>query len=271
MMNFERIDDYLANRLPAEERNAFEQEIAGDPALQDEVAFQEKIVSAVRQARAAELKQMLNNVPVSSGWSSGKIAAGVVVAGIVATSVYFYLAQEESVMTPDQDVPEAITPSETPEVTPATEPEPEPTTTPATEEPGKKAESPKRKTVTPVQKPDIHVIDPSADLKETSQPTVEPESTGGTTMTVSKMEVVTAPANKKYTFHYQFSEGKLLLYGPFDSSLYEILEINGGSHAVFLFYKENYYLLDEGQDQVTELAPIRDSQLLQKLREYRSR
>jgi cytoskeletal protein RodZ len=258
MMNFERIDDYLANRLPAEERNAFEQEIAGDPALQDEVAFQEKIVSAVRQARAAELKQMLNNVPVSSGWSSGKIAAGVVVAGIVATSVYFYLTPEESVMTPDQDVPEVVTPSETPEVTPATEPEPEPepTTTPASEEPGKKAESPKRKTVTPVQKPDIQVIDPSADLKETSQPTVEPESTGGTTMTVSKMEVVTAPANK---------------YGPFDSSLYEILEINGGSHAVFLFYKENYYLLDEGQDQVTELAPIRDSQLLQKLKEYRSR
>lgn len=270
MMNFEKIDDYLANRLPAEERNAFEQEIAGDPALQDEVAFQEKIVSAVRQARAAELKQMLNNVPVSSGWSSGKIAAGVVAAGIVATSVYFYLTPDESVMTPDQNVPEVITPAESPAITPADEPEPA-VATPATEEPSKKSESPKRKTVTPVQKPDIQVIDPSVDMTETNQPAIDPASTGSTTMTVSKMEVVTAPASKKYTFHYQFSEGKLLLYGPFDSSLYEILEINGGSHAVFLFYKENYYLLDEAQDQVTALAPIRDSQLLQKLKEYRSR
>lgn len=269
MMNFEKIDDYLANRLPAEERNAFEQEIAGDPALQDEVAFQERIVSAVRQARAAELKQMLNNVPVSSGWSSGKIATGVVAAGIVATSLYFYLTPDESVMTPDQNVPEVVTPAESPEVTPS--PEPEPTIAPATEESNKKAETPKRKTVTPVQKPDIQVIDPSVDMTEANQPAVDPGSTGGTTMTVSKMEVVTSPASKKYTFHYQFSEGKLLLYGPFDSSLYEILEINGGSHAVFLFYKENYYLLDEAQDQVTALAPIRDSQLLQKLKEYRSR
>jgi len=88
---------------------------------------------------------------------------------------------------------------------------------------------------------------------------------------VSKLDVVTQPADKKYSFHYQFTQGKLHLFGPFDRNLYEILEINGDSHAVFLFYKENYYLLDEAQTAVMPLTPIRDGKLLQMLREYRKR
>jgi len=267
MMNFEKIDDYLANRLPADERKAFEQEISGDPALQEEVAFQQKIVEGVRHARAAELKQMLNNVPVSSGgWSVGRITAGVMVAGAVATALY-YINIKEAPINPDKDVPAVIVQPESPDTAPAAA-EPE-VNVPATEEPTRKSEPAKRKAVTPVQKPDIQVVDPSAELTETAEQT-DP-SPVSTTMTVSKMEVVTTPASKKYNFHYQFSEGKLMLYGPFDNSLYEILEINGGSHAVFLFYRENYFLLDEGQHEITGLTAIRDGQLLMKLKEYRNR
>ena len=95
MSNFELIDDYLTNRLEEQERVSFEQRLGSDPALKADVDLQKHIVEGVKKARAAELKAMLNNVPVGGGFSSGpragKIAAGVVAVGIVATSLYFYL------------------------------------------------------------------------------------------------------------------------------------------------------------------------------------
>lgn len=267
MTNFEKIDDYLANRLPAEEKAAFEQAMEGDPALKSEVGLQGQIIKGIQQARAAELKHMLQQSPVpSSGWTAGQVTAGVLLAGVLGAGLYLYLRPEPESLPP---APEVVTqPAITPEPTPTPESTKEEKTA---DEPRKStATAPKKKTVTPVQKPDIQVTDPSAELTDTSAPEVTsaPERSN---ISVSKMEVVTMAPDKKYTFHYQFAENKLHLYGPFDRNLYEILEINGDSHAVFLFYRENYYLLDETQHAITPLAPVRDGQLLKKLREYRSR
>lgn len=271
MTNFDKIDDYLTNRLSAEERSSFEQALAGDPALREELALQEKIIKTVQQARAAQLKQMLQQVPVpSSGWSAGQVAAGVITIAAISTGIYFYFQDDET----------AIPDSRSPEMTIQPEPSPAPAkpgtqrdaTPPAT--PAEKNSVPDTKSqpkVSPVQKPDIQVVDPSAEFTETKEPQSTQAPAAHSELTVSKIEVVTQPGDKKYTFHYQFVEGKLHLFGPFDRNLYEILEINGDSHAVFLFYRENYYLLDESQAALTPLAPIRDGKLLQKLRDYRSR
>ena len=270
MMNFEKIDDYLANRLPSEEKAAFEQELNGDPALKEEVTFQQEVIEGVRQARMLEIKQMLNQVPVpSSGWSSGQIAATVISVGVVATSLYFYFQNDEPTLSPDQNPPAVISQPDPSTTAPAAVNEQE-ETSPAKEEPKSSNTATKPKTVSPVQKPDIQVVDPSDEFKETEEP-AETTTHAKSELSLSKMEVTTISANKKYSFNYQFAEGKLLLYGPFDKSLYEILEINGGNHAVFLFYKENYYLLDESQKAITPLEPIRDGSLLQKLKEYRGR
>lgn len=268
MTNFEKIDDYLSQRLPADERARFEEALAGDEALRKEVAFQEKIIQSVRQARAAELKQMLQQVPVpNGGWSPSQVAATVISVGIVATGLYFYFRPEPAKPIETVPAPEVIA-APKPTVTPA-QPAEEKTATPV-EEPKQKV-APKEKTVTPVQKPDLQVTDPSAEFTETKEPEAAATPASHSGLTVSKLEVVTVAGDKKYGFHYQFAEGKLHLFGPFDKNLYEILEINGDSHAVFLFYKENYYLLDEKQTAITPLPVIRDGPLLKKLREYRSR
>jgi hypothetical protein len=271
MTNFEKIDDYLSHRMTEGERAEFEQALSTDASLRKEVALQEKIIGAVRQARAAELKHMLQQVPVpSSGWSSGQVAAGALTVAVVATGLYFYLQ-------PEPEAPLPVTPEMTvqPEAAPApTEPATEPeTTAPATEEKKKpEVTSKPQPKSSPVQKPDIQVVDPSAEFTETKEPESTPATPGSRTeLTVSKLDVVTQAADKKYNFHYQFAQGKLHLFGPFDRNLYEILEINGDSHAVFLFYKENYYLLDEAQTAVMPLTPIRDGKLLTMLREYRKR
>lgn len=272
MTNLEIIDDYLSNRLPEADKAAFEQQLAGDPALQQELQVQKEIIEAVRQARAMELKNMLKNVPVSgNSWSGGKIAA-VISAGVIATSLYFYFQtneQPEPATTPQEEV---VQPSNnTPEITaPSNEEKKEEATTVVASEKPKSDKKEIAKPVTPANKPDIQVVDPSAEFEETKEPT-ETATSAREEISNSKMEVLIDSSDKKYNFHYQFAEGKLNLFGPFDKSLYEILEIHGDGHAVFLFYKENYYLLDEQQSVITKLAPIRDGQLLRKLKEYRGR
>jgi hypothetical protein len=89
------------------------------------------------------------------------------------------------------------------------------------------------------------------------------------TGTVSHIAVETEASNAKYHFHYQFINSKLVLYGAFDKSLYEILEINGEHRTVFLFYKGSYYLLNEKESHVTPLEAIKDAALLRRLKEYR--
>lgn len=275
MNNFELIDDYLANRLQEQDRKAFVQQLDGDPALKEEVEFQKQVVEGVRHARTVELKNMLSNVPVGgSNWSGGKIAAGVISAGIIATTLYFYLNDDPQVIIPAEETQqEIIQPDQNnntsaPVIIPSNEEDKEPA---AENDKSVKEKSPnvKKKAFTPVRKPDIEVVDPSSELTEDGSR--ENTTPGRTEISTSKMEVITESADKKHTFHYQFVQGKLLLFGPFDNSLYEILEIHGEEHAVFLFYRENYYLLNEKQTKITHLAPIQDSQLLQKLKEYRGR
>jgi hypothetical protein len=273
MSNFELIDDYLSNRLTEQDRTSFEQQIAGDPSLKSEVEFQRRVVEGVRSARAAEIKQMLKNVPLNGNtWSIGKITTAAVTVGIVATSLYFYM-KEDSLTVPvtdEQHNEKLKTPkSEETVVLPADS---------ENEDSHKDAEpvkerieaSGKSKVASPVTKPEIQVVDPSEEFEETKT-AIDHTTPGRSEISPSKMEVITGVPDKKHNFHYQFVQSKLMLYGPFDKTLYEILEIHGEGHAVFLFYKENYYLLDESQSKITALQPIHDAQLLKKLKEYRGR
>ncbi len=287
MINFEQIDDYLSNRLSEQETKAFEQQLAGDPSLQEEVEFQRRVVEGVRHARMAELKSMLNHVPVPGGsaWGGAKIAAAVVSAGVISTLVYLNMNDEAKPTEVKKETPvEVIVEPKKEEISKAEEVV---TETPAVEtkvekagvkentkiaDKGKEISAREEKKISsPVHKPDINVVDPSNELSADEDTDAAASGAARSAISTSKMEVITDIDNRKYNFHYQFAKGKLMLYGPFDKSLYEILEIHGDGHAVFLYYKENYYLLDEAQANITQLRPISDSALLKKLREYRGR
>jgi len=276
MENFEHIDDYLANRLGEADKQAFEQQLEGNPELREEVEFQRQLIEGVRRARALEIKGMLNNVPVGgAGWSGGQIAAAVISAGVVVTSLYFFLNADtptapdvstkttDVITTPviqaDSLTDNGVNTNEQKEIIPE-ESKAKAKVTSATRNKTNEASA--------VRKPRIEVLDPSDELSsnEENSPT---NATSRMEITTSKMEVVTGLMDRKHDFHYQFSQGKLLLYGPFDKSLYEILEVHGDGHAVFLFYRENYYLLDQGKTQITKLRPITDSDLIKKLKDYR--
>jgi hypothetical protein len=218
---------------------------------------------------------MLNNVPIGgvslwSEWSVLKIAATIGVAGVIGTGLYFYLKDSNSVI---QHVPKAevrmdsLLPDDS-------------TTETVIEEIKEESEPEKKETVTPqIRKtkpkkekstsPKVSVVDPSAEMLTDGNDVESGLITEKSVISVSTIKVERDSQNKLYTFHYQFLEGKLFLYGPFDETLYEILEVHGNNHALFLFFKGNFYHLDESKAEATALNPIRERSLIQKLKEFR--
>lgn len=278
--DFELLDDYLSNRLNGEERSAFDKKLEADAELKQELNIQQDFVEGIRKARTAELKSMLNNIPITSvqgGQTSFMLKAGswVVIAGLVITGVYFYFSENDST----EPVKEPAT-TEQPEVkaTPPSELVPKPAeVTKPKEEPAKETEKADKKTETnpissPTKKPELKVYDPSKEVSDESVEKYEQEQLEiiSKAFVTSSIEVETENTHRKYTFHYVFRDGKLVLYGAFEKHLYEILEfISDDKRTVVLFYKSNYYLLDINKSTPTVLSPIKDRKLLKKLSEYR--
>jgi len=279
MNNFEVIDDYLANRLQGTEREEFETQLGNDPVLKSELELQRQIIEGIKQARSAELKAMLSKVPVAGGgatieFSVLRIAAGVLLAGVISAATYYYLKshgfppiENAAADVGGKDVkPKDTKPAET--ATPQPDGKQENATPDQQTKSATKKDAPE---VKPVEKPALDLVDPSAELSEGNKSLADQSADARPEITGSHIQVDMDSSNKKYNFHYQFVEQKLMLYGSFDRSLFEVLEVNGGDHALFLYYKNNFYVLDETKLEITKLSPIQDQTLLKRLREYRSR
>ncbi|UII20966.1 hypothetical protein [Fulvivirga ligni] len=111
MSKVEQIDAYFGNEMTDAEMLNFENSVHNDPSLKKEFEFQQEIVNSLREARKAELKAMLNAVPVSGGMSTGsslslgKVVSMVAAVAILGTSVYFIAdsdkgVQQEKAITP---------------------------------------------------------------------------------------------------------------------------------------------------------------------------
>lgn len=281
--DLEMMDDYLSNRLNAEDKAAFEQQVQADPQLAQELNIQQGLVEGLKQARVVELKSMLNNIPVSpvSGGSSllTKVGTWAVVAGLVITGIYFFTTKEEETASGTKQIAE-----QTPEVQPETEevPETQPEATPEKQEESvpavtktdkKKTSAEAKPEVTEAKptKPDVFVPADEADEATKEFERAEMENIKKAFVT-SSIVVETDTMSKKYSFHYVFRDSKLILYGAFEKNVYEILEFIGDEkRTVVLFYKSNYYLLDIAKAEPTKLSPIRDQKLLKMLKAHRSK
>lgn len=294
--DLELLDQYVSNRLTAQDKIAFEQKLASDASLKSEFQVQSRIADKLREARVKELKTMFNNVPASSletGGTSiiGQVALWVAIVGGVGTGAYFYFNQdrktEEQLLAKQEEIKneaeapqaaalennttgkeEGATPNEnqTSEITtPSAEATEEEAKLPQAHHGLKTDEEPKA----PVP---LDVFDPTQENETTKESTTRNEKAteSGTSLHKSSIVVETDSNNKKYTFHYQFKGGKLYLYGTFEKNLYEIMEFfSGNKRTVFLYYKDNYYLLSEENDTIKPLAPINDPTLVKKLKDYR--
>ena len=95
MSQFDLIEDYLTNRLDENARATFETQMNADPELRAEVGLQKGIIEGVKSARAAELKAMLNNVPV--GGATTALTGKIVIATISEEDVVIAVSKEHVV------------------------------------------------------------------------------------------------------------------------------------------------------------------------------
>jgi hypothetical protein len=282
MNNFEQIDDYLANRLTGKDREEFESQLSHDPSLKTEVDLQRQIIEGIKQARAAELKTMLSKVAVSGGgaqieFTVMRIAAGILLAGVVSAAAYYYFRPGdfppiENAATDVSRGDKSKDNSKNPEIKKTEAEQTDETKKTDDRKDEIKKPAAEQEQATPAQKPVLELADPSSDLESVERTDNElPLDKGKSDIRPSQVQVEMDSSNKRYDFHYQFAGSKLMLYGSFNRSLYEVLEVNSGNHSLFLFYKNDFYLLDESQENITKLTSIKDPTLLKKLREYRSR
>jgi hypothetical protein len=284
--DFELLDDYLRHQLNAGERAAFEQRLEADQALKSEYNLQQKIAEGLRQARVSELKTMLNNVPLPAGVQGGtsllaKFGMGIGASLLVALGIYYFSTKEEAAEVEPQQTIIAESKPEITSIPDSSTEENQPKQEPAavTTEPSSKAEekakpsTKKTKKSTPqekvAEKPVIDAFDPSEESDSATGETTgaDKEETVKKPVSGTKIPVEAISGIKKYNFHYQFKEGKLMLYGSFEKDLYEIMEFFGDNkRTIFLFYKNNFYLLDEQNEKIKPLTAITDPALLQKLR-----
>lgn len=298
--NLELLDDYLTNRMSEEDRSAFEQKIKADPDLQHEFALQKRLIQGIKDARVAELKSMLNNVAVPAAGTgntlAGKVIFGTVVSLIIAAAALWYFREEEETAIPEQ---KANTEQPAPSQKPAEEPaEPESKEkeqqSVATEKQAVEADKNQTSAGTEQSKPSLAKKpaplaapgDKKSDKSERDGPVIdvftpenEADNSSGDNVDIgqpamtpgnSSLVIETDLSNRRYTFHYQFRDGKLFLFGPFEKNLYEILEFfTDEKRTVFLFYKDQYYLLNEADNQIKPLTPITDPALIRKLKDQR--
>ncbi len=282
--DLELLDAYVGNRLSAAEKISFEEKLQVDVELKHEFLLQQKIIGGIRQARASELKKMLNDIPLSSLPSDGtsmitQIGIWVVVAGMVGTGLYFYFKPEDKLPVQqirldevvEEPVPQIIEPRQEEPLQQKDEvqvdsnipakPKSKVTVqeaTPAT------IQNTEEKLVT---RPPLDVFDPTAEMENAP---VEDTEGNETVLATTPSIVVETASDKRYSFHYQFKNDKLYLYGSFEKNLYEIMEFfSDNKRTMFLFYKDNYYLLNEETEKVKALTPISDAALLKKLKDYR--
>lgn len=296
--DLELLDDYISNRLNAEERSAFEGRLEADPELKGEFQLQNKIAESIRMARKAELKAMLGAIPTASIPQGGeghlslpaKIGAWVAATAIVGTGIYFYLTSNETtdqadhkevIQQPDtaavQEQPADTQIAETSETTSPTAEVPKATQESSVAEPRKKdIIKPKKQAdsgkVQTAKKPTIQAYDPSAS-EDAGDETINQSEAGpiGKPTTVD-MPVAYDNTNKKYKFHYQIKDGKLTLYGPFEKTPYELMAFYSDTKVTrFLYHESSYYLLSDENDKIKALSPINDPKLIGKLNQSRQK
>ncbi len=289
MSNFELIDDYLTNRLSEQARKSFEQQMDSDSALKADVELQKEIIQGLKSARAAELKAMLNNVPVSTfkiNLSPLRLAAGLIGTAVVATGLYFYFNTNDN-LTPikvsspptdsvtrlEQNAPELNQDKDTPPLNNDLNTTPKPAGSDEKTIQSKKQDTDVVDSNTKQEsKPVIDLVDPTEELND-NVPGTSPVKSGAnnSTISVAKINIDVISSERKYKSHYQFINGRLVLYGNFDKGLYEIIEVNAQrSRSLFLYYKTSYFLLDETQHEITALKEISDPVLKEKLKAFRS-
>ena len=282
---FDLVGSYLDGELEPDQLQQFEQELERNPDLRQELGFHKELIEGIRANRMSELKARLDNVPVSggglSGGAIGKYIAGAVIVGGIGYGVVVLTDSPDSDLVPMETTTEQVTEA-------VEEPQPLVTTQPAQEEDAPSTEvtegndeANEPTAVNQEQDSEEEAVMPSvpdpledfdsdvAAEEELDMPSTELTITEAPVKSNLEVEIITN--KRRFDFHYQVVEDKLVLYGGFDEEPYELIEINTDSQQkLYLYFKSNYYAIERDALEIRPLDRINNTNLIQQLEIVRS-
>jgi hypothetical protein len=290
MENSQKIEAYFNKELsPAEEQQLFDA-LESNADLKREFEFQNDIIEGIKEYRKAELIARLNEVKLISHtqYLAVKVITSIAVVSIVGLGAYFFyytnnlnskLVNGETV-TPTEEFLDSV--DQSPPEQPAEgqdqpeefqDPTPQVADTPTTKQPAQVIKENSNKVQSPeVEMPDV-VESFNSDFADTNseEDLSIPANTATAGLNLRTELDVELKMKRKYNFHYQLVEKKLVLYGNFEEEPFEILEIikEDGGVDLFLYYKEHFYGIVAGSDKIQPLKEIIDPQLVERLESLR--
>ncbi len=271
MENFEKVEAYFNNELSDSEKNDFLNEVESNTDLKSEFNFQKEVINGIKEARKAELKAMLNQVPVASvGTTSSalyKILAGGAATILVGTSIWYYINAKTNTATPQEIKVTLNTVAPEKQII-----EEEVNTTQDSEEKAVAAtemdNTQELKSATPkIITPNLPNSEDVVENKALPEENLDiPEAINAGSINLSSKVNVEVKFKKKYNFHYQYSNKGIILYGDFEEGLFEILELNKEeTTALYLYYESNYYYINDNSGVIKPLKPVTDKKIKLKL------
>lgn len=286
----EVVGAYLDKELQGEELKQFENELSKNPELKKELSFQKDLLEGIKQNRHNQLKARLDNLDVSGGntgtSTAVKVVGGIAIASLIGLGIYM-----------NSDSPEPDTTTETTEVIQDSPTEDLTSTSPVEEnnlnESTESIDAESSESVEPQEEQvisrteaenseDENILDesipvaeiPEADTEmdnmeamedvDISTPTISMDKSVSSGQSNISVEVM---RKKKYDFHYEFTEDRMVLYGKFNDEPYELIEVNlADGKKIFLSYKSDYYAI-EPTTEITPLKVITDQSLIQKIKD----
>lgn len=302
----EKIEAYLNDTLSTADRKAFENNMTTDPSLREEVSLQQDIIEGLKRERRAMLKARLSNVELSpleaadiaatsaiSYWA--KWLGGAALLGGAILAAYYWSNNEPVSSGTDTQQPATAIVAEKPTaltspVASTSQQENESAVTDADQIQHSNPQMPAQKTVKSV--PSVghkskNTTNLSAKTAQVSAPVLDGDDSdnsfdkddnGANTPTgnIANETVKASPrpeviVEKSQDLSYKYFNNKLYLYGDFNSTPYELLELNSNTgRKMYIYFGASFYELKESQS-TTPLAAVKDADLINNLNVLRKK
>jgi len=280
MDHFDKIEAYYEGTLSEAEKLELLNQIEADPKLKSEFEIQGEMIEGIKAYRKAELMAKLDAVQITPATQHlfAKLFGGAVLATALGVGAYFYFQPNEDSSKKDAEQTEIATPPQAikaiDNATPSTNTEINVSPQEAEKSIRREVEnSNSEKTKQPAE-PTIkvpEVVDHFEDSQLVEEESVSaPKNSSSFEVNSRKDMDVSVKISKKYNFHYQLIENKLVLYGAFEDEPFEILELNMSENIrLYLYYKNDFYAIESGSEEIKPLIRVKDQELLKRLSSLR--
>ncbi len=274
MNNFEKVEAYFNNELSNSEKNDFLNDVETNTELKSEYDFQKDVIGGIKEVRKAELKAMLDKVPIAASIGTAstymyKILGGAAATILIGSSVWYYTNSSNELHIVPETKTEAISKvdeADKPRLDKNIEAKPikksqENNTSENTN--SNNATSARPQVITPNLPSSEEIVENEALPEENLE---IPEAINNSSINLGSKINVEVKLKKKYNFHYLYSVRGLVLYGDFEEGLFEILELNKGENIeLYLYYESNYYSIKDSSGKITPLRAVSDKNIKLKL------